>query len=114
MGGARSTGLDRDRIGYAAGVQSARIWSVFDREGRLVLALSDQPGEFNFTRVPEDDTDPVECEFATLQCYIAEAEPEMLNILFRSDDVDDFLERLRERRYRVIDGRPQPSKFARL
>lgn len=79
-----------------------------------MLALSDQPGEFNFARVPEDDVDPVECEFATLQCYMTEIEPEMLNLLFRSDDIEDFIERLRERRYRVVDGRPQPYKFARL
>lgn len=79
-----------------------------------MLALSDQPGEFNFTRVPEDDVDPVECDFATVQCYTAEKEPEMLNLLFRSEDVEDFIERLREQRYRVIEGRPQPSKFARL
>lgn len=95
-------------------MSEVRIWSVFDREGRLVLALSDQPGEFNFTRLPDDDVDPVECAFATVQCYAGEIEPEMLNLLFRSEDVEDFLERLRDKRYRVITGRPQPSKFARL
>lgn len=91
-----------------------RIWSVFDKAGRLVLAISDQPGEFNFTRMPDDDVDPVECEFATVQCYAGEVEPEVLNILFRCDDLEDFLEQLAEGKYRVQPGRPQPAKFARL
>ena len=102
------------RIRYAGAVSDPRIWSVFDRDGRLVLAIADEPGEFNFARVPEDDVDPVECDFATVQCYTAEVEPQMLNLLFRSEDLEDFLERLREGRFRVVDGRPRPSKFARL
>ena len=104
----------RTGIGYAAAVSEARIWSVFDRDGRLMLAISDQPGEFNFTRLPDEDVDPVECDFATVQCYASEIEPQMLNLLFKSEDVDDFLERLREQKFRVITGRPQPYKFARL
>ncbi len=106
-------GISR-RIRYDCGVSEARIWSVFDKNGRLVLAISDQPGEFNFTRMPDDDVDPVECKFATVQCYAGEVEPEVLNILFRCEDLEDFLEQLEEGKFRVQPGRPQPSKFARL
>ena len=91
-----------------------RIWSVFDREGRLAVAVSDQPGEFNFTRIPDDDVEPVECSFCTVQCYASEQEPVILTQLARSGDVEEFLDRLREQKYRVVEGRPQPSKFARL
>jgi hypothetical protein len=95
-------------------VDEPRIWSVFDREGRLVLALAEQPGEFNFARLPDDDVEPVECDFATVQCYSTEVEPQMLNLLFRATDLEDFLERLRGARYRVVEGRPKPYKIARL
>ena len=47
-----------------------RIWSVFNRDERLALALSDEPGVFNFTRLPDEKADIVECPFATLQCYV--------------------------------------------
>ncbi|MCA9549539.1 MAG: hypothetical protein KC933_05845 [Myxococcales bacterium] len=95
-------------------MEEPRIWSVFDREGRLVLALAEQPGEFNFARLPDDDVEPVECPFATVQCYSTEQEPQMLNLLFKAADLDDFLERLQAARYRVVEGRPKPYKFARL
>ncbi len=93
---------------------SVRIWSVFDREGRLVLACSDQPGEFNFARPPDDSADPVCCDFATLQAYDARAEPVMLNEVFRARDLPDFLARLARLGYRVREGRPRPGRFARL
>jgi hypothetical protein len=91
-----------------------RVWSVFDKDGRLVLALSDEPGEFNFARMPPPDADPVDCEFATLQCYDRTAEPQILNLLFRSDGLDDFFDSLIVAGYRVIDGRPRARRFARL
>jgi hypothetical protein len=91
-----------------------RIWSIYNRDDRLILALSDEPGEFNFARVPDEDCDPVECAFATLQCYDVKAEPEMLNLLFRSTDLEDFLDRLRAAGHKVREGRPRPKKIARL
>lgn len=91
-----------------------RIWSVFDREGRLVVAVSDQPGEFNFSRIPDDDVEPIECAFCTVQCYATEQEPVVLTQLARSGDVEEFLDRLIEQKYRVVEGRPRPFTFARL
>jgi hypothetical protein len=91
-----------------------RIWSVLDRDHRLVLAVSDEPGIFNFTKPPEDDVDPVECEFATLQCYSLKAEPEMLRLLFAARDLEEFLETLMEQGYKVIEGRPRADRIARL
>ena len=91
-----------------------RIWSIFNRDHRLVLTVSDEPGVFNFTRIPDGEVEPVECAYATLQCYDVHAEPEVLNHLGRSTDIDEFLDQLRGRGYKVIEGRPQPSKFARL
>lgn len=87
---------------------------MYNRDGRLVLAFSDEPGEFNFTTVPEDDLDPVECDFATLQCYIAAEETNILNFLGRSQDVEEFLDRLERSGYTVFEGRPKPQRFARL
>ncbi len=92
----------------------ARIWSVYSREHRLVLGVSDEPGIFNFTRPTDDEVEPVECAFATLQCYDLAAEPEILNQLFAAYDLDSFLDRLTDRGFKVIEGRPQPMKFARL
>lgn len=92
----------------------AKIWSIYDRDHRLVLGVSDEPGIFNFTKVPDEDSDPIECDFATLQCYDLHVEPEVLNVLFRSSDLEEFLDRIRDRGFKVIEGRPQPRKFARL
>ena len=91
-----------------------RIWSIYNRDDRLVLGLSDEPGIFNFTKPTDDDVAPIECEFATLQCYDLHAEPEILNILFASSDLEELLDRLSGRGFKVIEGRPQPRKFARL
>lgn len=91
-----------------------RIWSVFSREDRLVLALSDEPGEVNFAKMPDEDADPVECPYATLQCYDTKAEPELLNLIFKCHDVEELLERLRESGFKVRPGRPKPMRFARL
>ena len=91
-----------------------RIWSIYDRDDRLVLALSDEPGEFNFAKIPPSDADPVECPFATIQCYDRSAEPEVLNILFKASDIDDLLEALRKNRYKIREGRPKTRRFARL
>lgn len=79
-----------------------------------MLALSDEPGEFNFARVPDEDSDPVLCPFATLQCYDSKVEAEILNLVFRSSDLEDFIDRIATRGYRILEGRPQPRKFARL
>ena len=68
-----------------------RIWSVFNRDERLALALSDEPGVFNFTRLPDEKADIVECPFATLQCYDVNAESELLNLMYASGGVDDLL-----------------------
>ncbi|MBI2375212.1 MAG: hypothetical protein HYV07_14545 [Deltaproteobacteria bacterium] len=92
----------------------ARIWSIFDRQYRLVLAVSDEPGLFNFAHLPDEDVEPVECDFATLQCYDAKAEPELLNHLFSATDLNGFLELLGTKGYKVIEGRPSTSKVARL
>lgn len=92
----------------------ARIWSIYDRDDRLVLVISDQPGEFNFARLPDEGADPVECDFATLQCYTPKVEPEVLNLLFRCADVEEFLDRMKKRGFKVRAGRPRPYRFARL
>jgi len=92
----------------------ARVWSIYNREQRLVLGVSDEPGIFNFTKPTDDEVDPVECDYATLQCYDLAVEPEMLNLLGRSVDVEEFLDRLSAKGYKVIEGRPRPMKFARL
>lgn len=91
-----------------------RIWSVYNTDERLVLAMSNEPGEFNFTRVPDEDVDPIECSFATIQCYFSSEEPEILALLARASDLDDFIDRLVQKGYRVREGRPHPRKFARL
>ncbi len=91
-----------------------QIWSVYNRDDRLVLALSDEPGEFNFTRLPDDDVDPIECPFATLQCYFTHEEPQILNLLFRSRNLEDFIDSLLSHGYKVRQGRPMPGRFARL
>lgn len=92
----------------------ARIWSVYDRDYRLVLAVSDDPGIFNFARLPDEEVEPVECNFATLQAYDVHAEPELLNILLRCQDLEEFLDELGNKGFKVIEGRPSPRKFARL
>lgn len=94
--------------------QGIQIWSVFNKDDRLVLAMSNEPGEFNFTRLPDDDVDPIECPFATLQCYFSHEEPQILNLLFRSRNLEDFIDHLLSHGYKVRAGRPTPSKFARL
>ena len=91
-----------------------RVWSIFNQDDRLVLALSDEPGEVNFTRLPEDGTLPVRCAFATLQCYDSKTEPEILNNLMRAADLEDFLARLKKGGFKIRTGRPKPYKFARL
>lgn len=91
-----------------------RIWSVYDRDHRLVLAISDEPGIFNFAHVPDESLDPVEVPYATLQCYDVKAEPELLTLTVQSQDLEELLDRLRHARFKVIDGRPRAMKFARL
>lgn len=91
-----------------------RIWSIYDRDYRLVLTVSDEPGIFNFTKVPDEDVDPVDCPFGTIQCYDLKVEPDVLNVIGRAVDIDDFLDQLRNRGFKVIEGRPNPRKFARL
>jgi hypothetical protein len=91
-----------------------RIWSVFNRDERLVLALSDEPGQFNFTRLPDEEADIVECPFATLQCYDVKAEPELLNMMYASGGIDEMLDRLAKASFRVVEGRPRVGRIARL
>lgn len=93
---------------------SVQIWSVYDKDDRLVLIMSDEPGDFNFTRVPDEECEPVECEYATLQCYKSTIEPEVLNCVFRSRDIDELIYRLRRAGFKVREGRPSPRRFARL
>lgn len=95
-------------------MDDVRIWSIYNKDDRLVLALSDEPGEFNFTRIPDEGTDIVTCPFATLQCYLTAVEPDVLNVMKRSKNLRDFLKRMTKAGYKVREGRPQPSKFARL
>jgi len=90
------------------------MWSIYSRDGRLVLALSDEPGALNFAKPPGEDADPVECPFATLQCYDAKCEAEILTLLVRSTDLEDFLDRLLNAGHRVVEGRPKVGRFARL
>lgn len=93
---------------------TTRVWSVFDRDGRLAMSLSNEPGEFIFTRPTDEDTDPVECDFATLQCFQVQVEPELLTLLRGTTSLGEFLESLSAKKYRVMEGRPKPSGFARL
>lgn len=87
---------------------------MYDREYRLVLAISDEPGIFNFARLPDEEVEPIECAFATLQAYDTHAEPDLLNILLRCQDLEELLDELSNKGFKVIEGRPQPRKFARL
>lgn len=91
-----------------------RIWSVYDRDHRLALAISDEPGIFNFARMPDESLDPVEIPYATLQCYDVKAEPELLTLAIRAQDLEELLDRLRQVGFKVIEGRPRAMKFARL
>ncbi len=91
-----------------------RIWSVYDRNQRLVLALSDEPGIFNFTKIPDESLDPVEIPYATAQCYDSRAEPELLTLVSNASDLEELLDRLRRVGFKVIEGRPRAMKFARL
>jgi hypothetical protein len=95
-------------------VDDVRIWSIFNADDRLVIAISDEPGEFNFTKIPDEDAEIIECDFATIQCYLSEVEPDALNVLFGSKNLKDFLKRLAKKGYKIREGRPQPRKFARL
>jgi hypothetical protein len=89
---------------------SVRIWSVYHHDRRLVLALSDQPGQYNFAHLPPEDVDPVECPFATVQCYDTEGESDVLKALIRSRDVEEFIEKLENLGYLVEQGRPKSHK----
>jgi hypothetical protein len=91
-----------------------QIWSVYNRESRLILGLSDEPGIFNFARPPSDEVEPLECEFATFQCYDATVEAELLCLLDATSDLDDFFQGLLDAGYKIVEGQPQPGRFARL
>gem|GEM_PF-5466051 len=90
------------------------IWSVYDRDGRLVLGISDEPGIFNFAKPPADEVDPVECEFGTFQCYDVRVESEFLNLLDSVHDLEMFFEALLDQGYNIVPGQPRPGHFARL
>jgi len=92
----------------------AQIWSVYNRENRLVLGLSDEPGIFNFAKPPADDVDPVECPYATFQCYDVSVEAELLTLVDECEDLEYFLQALIDGGYSVMEGQPRPGKFARL
>lgn len=79
-----------------------------------MLALSEEPGSFNLTRPPDEELAPVECAYATLQCYDVRAEAELLRLVFAARDLEELLESLRARGYKVIEGPLQASKIARL
>lgn len=87
---------------------------MYDRDYRLVLAVSDEPGIFNFAKIPDESVEPVEVDYATLQCYDVNAEPELLNILSRAHDLEELFEALAQKGYKIIAGRPIPRRFARL
>lgn len=91
-----------------------QIWSVFDRNERLVLAVSEEPGEFNFAQLPDEGADPVFCNFATVQCYDPTVESEALNILTKSRSAQDIIELLQTAGFRVVEGRPKVASIARL
>ncbi len=91
-----------------------RVYSVLDREARLVLSLTDEPGHFHLSRPPEDPSTLIECSYATLQCYDARSEAELLRLVFQIQDFEELLENLKARGYRVIEGQIQASKIARL
>jgi hypothetical protein len=90
------------------------VWSVFDRDARIVLAISEGAGLFNFTRLPADPVDPVECDYATIQCFDVRAEPELLSLVFRSASLEELFDRLRVKGYRVTEGHPNTLRVARL
>lgn len=91
-----------------------QVWSVFDRDDRLVLALSNEPGEYNFARLPPRPVDPVFLTYATIQCYDAKAESALLRMVMESSTVTDLFDRLASAGYRVHLGRPKTGHFAHL
>ncbi|MBK8014067.1 MAG: hypothetical protein IPK13_22310 [Deltaproteobacteria bacterium] len=91
-----------------------QVWSVFDRDDRLVLALSNEPGEYNFARLPPRPVDPVFLPYATVQCYDAKAESALLQMVMASSTVSDLFQRLSGAGYRIQLGRPKTGHFARL
>ena len=91
-----------------------KVYSVLDRDARLVLSLADDPGYFQLTRPPEEGANPIECGYATLQCYDARSEAELLRLVFEAHELEELLENLKARGYRVIEGRIQAKKIARL
>lgn len=91
----------------------ASIYGVYDRQERLVLILSDEPGEFNFAKLPEEDLE-VPCDFATLQCFSEAHEADLLSLLMASDDMPSYLQRLSDAGFRVRPGRPRVGFLARL
>lgn len=94
--------------------EAPRFYSVLDRDARLVLAISEEPGLFHMTRPPDEEMRPIECAYATLQCYDLRAEAELLRLVFAARDLEELLESLKARAYKVIEGPLQASKFARL
>ena len=90
------------------------IWSVYDKHGRLVLGISDEPGIFNFAKPPADDVDPCECNFGTFQCYDIRVESEFLDLLDKVHDLEMFFDALLDRGYNIVPGQPRPGQFARL
>ena len=94
--------------------QVANIWSVYNRESRLVLGLSDEPGIFNFAIPPADEVEPFECSFATFQCYDVSIEAQMLSLVDQAEDLESFFDSLLSAGFNVVPGQPQPGKFARL
>lgn len=87
---------------------------MFDRDERLVLVVSGEPGNVTFARVPEGDVPPVACAFATLQCLDPLIEHDVLRILARCRQVEDLIERLEDRGFRIAGGRPVIGEIARL
>lgn len=79
-----------------------------------MVGLSDEPGEFNFTSLPDEEAGVLEIPYATVQCYLARVEPELLGLVTRADSIDGLLDALRRRGFRVVSGRPRPTTFARL
>ena len=92
----------------------ASIWSVYNRESRLVLGLSDEPGIFNFAIPPSDEVEPFECNFATFQCYDVSVESQLLSLVDQAEDLESFFDSLINAGFNVVPGQPQPGKFARL
>ena len=77
------------------------------------MIVSEGAGEFRFVNTDASSAGPT-CPFATIESYDPHSEGEVLSLIARASNLEEFLERLVAGRFFVLSGPPQPSKFARL